>query len=35
MSSPESRLTDFSVNEVLIDLDDPPLLVGMKVEVYF
>lgn len=36
ISSPESRLTDFSVNEVLIDLDDPgPLLVGMKVEVYF
>ena len=37
LSSPESRnLTDFSVNEVLIDLGDPgPLLVGMKVDLYF
>ncbi len=35
--SPESRnLTDFNVNEILIDLDDPgPFLVGMKVDVYF
>ena len=37
ISSPESgHLTDFSVNEVLIDLEDPgPLLVGMKVDAYF
>jgi HlyD family secretion protein len=37
ISSPASgHLTDFSVNEILIELDDPgPLLVGMKVDVYF
>jgi HlyD family secretion protein len=37
ISSPESgHLTDFNVNEVLIDLEDPgPLLVGMKVDAYF
>jgi HlyD family secretion protein len=37
INSPESRnLTDFSVMEVLIDLADPgPLVVGMKVDVYF
>ena len=37
ISSPGSRnLTDFSVAEILIDLDDPgPLVVGMKVDVYF
>jgi HlyD family secretion protein len=36
-TSPASgHLTDFSVNEILIELDDPgALLVGMKVEVYF
>jgi len=37
ISSPESRnLTDFDVTEVTIDLaDNGPLLVGMKVDVYF
>ena len=37
INSPGSRnLTDFSVAEVFIDLDDPgPLVVGMKVDVYF
>ena len=37
ISSPESgHLTDFSVNEVLVQLDNPgPLLVGLKVDVYF
>ena len=38
ISSPESPndSSDFGVNEVLIDLDDPgPLLVEMKVDVYF
>jgi HlyD family secretion protein len=37
INSPESRNpTDFSVMEVLIDLADPgPLVVGMKVDVYF
>jgi HlyD family secretion protein len=37
INSPGSRnLTDFSVTDVLIELADPgPLLVGMKVDVYF
>jgi HlyD family secretion protein len=37
INSPGSRnLSDFSVTEVLIDLDDAgPLLVGMKVDAYF
>ena len=37
INSPGSRnLSDFSVTEVLIELSDPgPLLVGMKVDVYF
>jgi HlyD family secretion protein len=37
ISSPDSRdLSDFRVNEVLIDLDDAgPLLVGMKVDAFF
>jgi len=37
INSPGSRnLTDFDVTEVLIDLADPgPLMVGMKVDVYF
>jgi HlyD family secretion protein len=37
INSPGSRnLSDFSVTDVLIELSDPgPLLVGMKVDVYF
>jgi HlyD family secretion protein len=37
INSPGSRnLSDFSVNDVLIELSEPgPLLVGMKVDVYF
>lgn len=37
INSPGSRnLTDYSVTEVMIDLADPgPLVVGMKVDVYF
>jgi len=37
LNSPGSRnLTDFSVNEVMIDLNEPgPLIVGMNVDVYF
>ena len=37
INSPGSRnLSDFSVSDVLIELSDPgPLLVGMKVDVYF
>ena len=37
INSPNSRnLTDFDVTQVRIDLSDPgPLLVGMKVDVYF
>jgi HlyD family secretion protein len=37
LNSPGSRnLTDFSINEVLVDLNEPgPLLAGMNVDVYF
>jgi len=37
LSSPRSRnLTDFNVNEVMIDLNEPgPLIAGMNVDVYF
>jgi HlyD family secretion protein len=37
LNSPGSRnLTDFNVNEVMIDLNEPgPLLAGMNVDVYF
>jgi HlyD family secretion protein len=37
LNAPGSRnLTDFSINEVLIDLDEPgPLIAGMNVDVYF
>ena len=37
LSSPGSRnLTDFNVNEVMIDLNEPgPLIAGMNVDVYF
>ena len=37
ISSPEAHnLSDFDVTEVLVDVTDPgPLMVGMKVEVYF
>jgi HlyD family secretion protein len=37
LNSPGSRnLTDFSINEVLVDLNEPgPLIAGMNVDVYF
>ena len=37
LSSPGSRnLTDFNINEVMIDLNEPgPLIAGMNVDVYF
>jgi len=37
LASPGSRnLTDFSVNEVMVDLNEPgPLIAGMTVDVYF
>lgn len=37
LAAPGSRnLTDFNVNEVMIDLNEPgPLIAGMKVDVYF
>jgi HlyD family secretion protein len=37
LNSPGSRnLTDFSINEVLVDLNEPgPLVAGMNVDVYF
>jgi HlyD family secretion protein len=37
LASPGSRnLTDFNINEIMIDLNEPgPLIAGMKVDVYF